>query len=396
VIFEVPTVGPEEAAALDRIDDLRRQLRFYVAEPRRWVGSVRRVLSALAIQGSNSIEGYHVSVEDAVAAIEGDDPADARTEDWHAVTGYRRAMTYVLQLAQDPHFEYTAGLVRSLHFMMTEYSLEAGPGLWRPGAIWIRNDASGEIVYEGPEADVVPSLVEELVKQLSVETDVPALVRAAMAHLNLVMIHPFRDGNGRMARCLQTLVLAREGILVPEFSSIEEYLGANTHAYYAVLGAVGRGRWNPHHDARPWVRFCLEAHFVQAMSVLRRVRESESIWSALEALIVEHRLPNRSVAALFDATIGLRVRNAGYRTVLRGWEEEISNQVATIDLRAMVNAGLLERRGVKRGTYYVAAGPLLEVRAAYQRGRQPIDTSHLFTPQDGAGSAALRLPFDEP
>jgi len=41
-----------------------------------------------------------------------------------------------------------------------------------------------------------------------------------MAHLNLVMIHPFSDGNGRMARCLQTLVLGREGILEPEFSSL--------------------------------------------------------------------------------------------------------------------------------------------------------------------------------
>ncbi len=43
--------------------------------------------------------------------------------------------------------------------------------------------------------------------------------------LNLVLIHPFRDGNGRMARCLQTLVLAREGMVSPIFASIEEYLG---------------------------------------------------------------------------------------------------------------------------------------------------------------------------
>jgi Fic family protein len=49
-----------------------------------------------------------------------------------------------------------------------------------------------------------------------------------MAHLNLVMIHPFRDGNGRMARCLQSVVLAREGVLSPVFMSVEEYLGRNT------------------------------------------------------------------------------------------------------------------------------------------------------------------------
>lgn len=384
MIYEVPEIGPGEQNALHRIDELRRDLRFYGAEPRRWVGSVRRVLAALAIQGSNSIEGYNVSVEDAVAAIQGDDPADARDENWHAVTGYRRAMTYVLQLAQDQHFEYSAGLIRSLHFMMTEYSLGAGPGLWRPGAIWIRNDATGDIVYEGPDFEEIPDLIEALVNQLGEHREVPALVRAAMAHLNLVMVHPFRDGNGRMARCLQTLVLTREGIVVPEFSSIEEYLGANTQPYYSVLAEIGRGRWNPQRDARPWVRFCLEAHYIQAMSVLRRVRESERIWGELEALVESHRLPARSLAALFDATIGLRVRNSGYRATLKTWDEEISNQVATIDLRGMVRSGLLEQRGKSRGSYYVGGPPLVEMRKRISQGRQPIDTSTLFTSEPSA------------
>jgi Fic family protein len=394
MIYEIPSVGEGERAALERIDKLRRQLRFYVAEPRRWLGSVRRVLAARAIQGSNSIEGYNVSVEDAVAAIEGDDPAEARDEDWHAVMGYRRAMTYVLQLAQDPHFEYTAALLRSLHFMMTEYALDASPGLWRPGAIWVRNDATGQIVYEGPEADDVPGLVEELVKQLAADQEIPALIRAAMAHLNLVMIHPYRDGNGRMARCLQTLVLAREGILVPEFCSIEEYLGANTQAYYGVLAEVGRGRWSPQRDARPWVRFCLEAHYVQATSVLRRVRESEQIWDEIEHLIRSVRLHPRTLAALFDAAIGLRVRNSGYRAVLRSWDDEISNQVATTDLGLMVRAGFLEQKGKKRGTYYVAAGPLAEIRERLVKGRQPVDTSTLFDPLEAA--EAPELPFGQP
>lgn len=380
MIYDVPAVDVGEQVALARIDAVRRDLRYYVAEPRRWVGSVRRVLSARAIQGSNSIEGYNVSVEDAVAAIEGDDPAEARDEDWHAVMGYRRAMTYVLQLAQDDHFEYTPSLLRSLHFMMTEYALDASPGLWRPGAIWIRNDASGEIVYEGPDADEVPALMDELADQLATEDGVPAMVRAAVAHLNLAMIHPFRDGNGRMARCLQTLVLAREGILVPEFARIEEYLGANTQAYYDVLAQVGPGAWNPSHDARPWVRFCLQAHFVQATSVLRRVRESEQMWGEIEALLAGHKLPDRAMAALYDATIGLRVRNSGYRAVLKGWDEAISNQVATSDLGAMVRAGLLVPQGKKRGTFYVAGGGLVEIRKRLVKGRQQVDTSGLFDP----------------
>lgn len=395
MIYAVPTIGPEEAAALERIEAVRSQLRYVTAEPRRWVEMVRRVLSARAIQGSNSIEGYNVSVEDAVAAIEGEDPAEARDEEWHAVMGYRRALTYVIQLAQDEHFSYSAGLIRSLHFMMTDYSLDARPGLWRPSAIWIRNDQTGEVVYEGPDHGLVPGLVDELIEQLQGCADTAPPIRAAMAHLNLAMIHPFRDGNGRMARCLQTLVLAREGILASEFSSIEEYLGANTQAYYDVLAEVGRGAWHPERDARSWVRFCLIAHFVQATSVLRRMNESERVWLALDDLIGRHKLQARCETALFDAALGLRVRNATYRAGLKSWNEELSHATATADLAAMVSAGLLERRGQKRGTFYIAAEPLLEIRQRYMRGRQPIDTSRLFDPITDSTSVP-ELPFAQP
>lgn len=375
----MPAVDAAEAAALERIEDLRRQLRYRVAEPRRWVGSVRRVLGARAIQGSNSIEGYDVSIEDALAAIEGDEPAEAQERDWLAVLGYRRAMTYVLQLADDLHFAYSSALIRSLHFMMTEYSLNAGPGLWRPGPIWIQNSATGKIVYEGPEKDEVPELIDELIGQLRGHQDAPAMVRGAMAHLNLAMIHPFRDGNGRMARCLQTLALARDRILAPEWMSIEEYLGANTQAYYDILAKVGQGAWRPENDARPWVRFCLRAHYVQATNVLQRIRESEQIWVAIDELRVAHGLPERVVSSLFDAATGLRIRNSSHRKSVKLTElEEISKQVATNDLGAMVRAGLITQRGSKRGTYYEAADPLTEVQRRAMELGPPVDTGSLF------------------
>ena len=380
MIFATPTVGPEEQAALDKIDVLRRDLRYYVAEPRRWMGPVRRILAARAIQGSNSIEGYDVSVEDAVAAVEGLEPTEAADITWSAVTGYRRAMTYVLQLANDDHFSYSPELLKSLHFMMTDYSLDVSPGLWRPGPIWVRNDETGDVVYEAPQAETVPGLVDELVLQLSDETDGPAFIRGSMAHLNLVMIHPFRDGNGRMARALQTLVLAREGILAPELSSIEEYLGRNTARYYQALADVGEGSWKPSNDARPWIRFCLEAHFIQAASVLRRVNESEQVVADIEALIASHGVPDRSIAALFDAALGMRVRNPSYRAAVEGWEgETLSEQVATKDLGTLVKAGLLKKHGAKRGSYYVASRPLVEARDRVRASRQPLSSKGLFT-----------------
>lgn len=386
MVYRAPELGAGERAALAAIEQQRQALRFRTAEPRRWLGTVRRVLAARAVQGSNSIEGIHVSVEDAIAVAEGEETADPRSLDSKAVAGYQRAMTYVVNLAGDPHFRFSAEILRSLHFMMTEYELDAWPGRWRPGPIWVRNDASGDQVYAAPEAEDVPDLIEALVASLEETADAPPLVRAAMAHLNLVMIHPFRDGNGRMSRCLQTLVLAREKILAPDLCSIEEYLGRNTQRYYDVLAEVGQGSWKPEGDSRPWVRFCLEAHYVQAASVIRRLDESARIWGDIERLRDDAGLGERTIAALFDAAIGLQVRNSGYRSQLRGWSELISNQTASADLRAMVAAGLLEQRGRNRGAFYVAGERLRAVSVAARRQRSPIDTSGLFDPDRSVGT----------
>jgi Fic family protein len=304
-------------------------------------------------------------VDDAIAAAEGEEPLDAKSEAWEAVKGYQSALTYVLQLATDLHFSYSTDLLRSLHFMMTQHDLKRNPGRWRPGPIFVRDDERNEVVYEGPDAEQVPGLMSELVDFLNGgPPGIPATVKAAMGHLNLVMIHPFSDGNGRMARCLQTLVLARTGVLAPPFSSIEEYLGRNTRAYYDVLAEVGGGRWSPQRDARPWLRFCLTAHYRQARTLLLRTRELAKLWDALEAEVRKRGLPERILLALADAASGLRVRNATYRPVA-----EVSDHLASRDLKMLVEQGFLIPQGERRGRHYVASPDLLKIRARVQEPR---------------------------
>jgi Fic family protein len=230
--------------------------------------------------------------------------------------------------------------------MMQSYDLSKRPGRYRKGDVYVVDEEHDEVVYEGPDADSVPRLMDEYVASLRAGDATP-LVRAAMAHLNLVMIHPFKDGNGRMARCVQALVLAREGVLVPEFCSIEEYLGRNEAAYYDVLHEVGRGSWQPANDARPWVRFCLVAHYRQALTVLRRSKEAERLWLVAEREVAAHGLPERMVDPLFFALSGRRLRNATYRQV-----QDVSPNLASRDLTELVRAGLLDATGEKRGRYY--------------------------------------------
>ncbi len=368
MLFQQPKLDPAEEAVAQEVERLRTALGRQLWEPRRWFGSLRRLSFARAIQGSNSIEGFNAALDDVAATVAGEDPLDADTETKLALWGYREAMTYVLQLAEETEFDYSDQLLKSLHFMMTSYKLGDRPGLWRAGNIFVRNDETGEIVYEGPEIEKIPSLIRELVDELNGAGDGPVLVRGAMAHLNLVMIHPFRDGNGRMARCLQTLVIAREGLLAPQFCSIEEYLGRNTQAYYDVLAEVGGGRWQPERDARPWVRFILTAHLRQAQTLLRRVRESEELWSALEDIVRDRDLNERVIPLMFDAGQGFRVRNSIYRAM---HDNDISEQTAGRDLKLLVEGGLLEPHGERRGRFYTATEALSEVWRVIRQRRAP-------------------------
>ena len=369
MLFEAPKLDGIEIDVIGRIDDLKQTLRYSVQTPKRWPGLLRRALFARAIRASNSSEGFKVTFEDAIAAVEGDDPLDAADTDWKAVRGCRSAMTYVLQLAADPHFKHSTDFLRSLHFMMMEYDLSKNPGRWRPGPIQVVDEAKKEVVYKAPDAQLVPGLMAQLVAALSQpDNSTASMVRAAMGHLNFVMIHPFSDGNGRMARCLQSLILARAGTLAPEFCSIEEYLGRNTREYYDVLLDVGASNWSPRRDARPWVRFCLTAHFRQATTILRRSREVQQTWDALEVEVKKRKLPERTILALSDAASGLRVRNAAYRSVAG-----ISVQVATKDLKLLVDRGLLVSSGEKKWRSYEASEVLKELRSGFTEPKRVPD-----------------------
>lgn len=367
MIYSTPTLSTTDEHVLGQIEAVRKDLQFYLRTPRRWYGSLRRATVARAVQGSNSIEGYHASVEDVAAVLEGEEAQEADEETRHAIAGYRDAMTYVLQLAPN-QTAVDASLIKALHFMMLKYDLAKNPGQYRPGAVWVQND-DGEAVYHAPDREQVEPLIAELLDDLAATTAHP-LMAAAMAHLNLVLIHPFSDGNGRMARCLQTFVLARDGLLAPEFSSIEEYLGRNTSAYYGVLSEVAQGSWSPERNARPWVEFCLTAHHRQATTLLRRIQEAEALWDGCEQLVGRHRLPDRTVAALCDLARGWRYRRSLYVKITRGATGgDLSDAAATRDLAALATAGLVEAVGEKRGRSYVATPTLRAVWEAIQTAR---------------------------
>jgi Fic family protein len=374
MIFEAPALLASELEVLEKIKAMRQSLKYSISAPGRWFGALRRATLARNIRHSNSIEGINLTRDDALAAVDDDEPLSAERTTWQATIGYRNAMTYALQLADDPHFSYSEGLIRSLHFMMIQHDLAKKPGRYRPGVIYVRDERKQENIYEGPDAELVPKLVQELVQSLNEVSELPVMIRAAMGHLNLVMIHPFSDGNGRMARCLQTLILGREQIIEPPFCSIEEYLGRYTQEYYDVLAEVGKGAFHPENDCRPWIRFNLVAHFRQASWLLQRSRISQRVWTEIEHVIQMKGAPERSITALFDAASGYRIKRTHYMN-----STGVSDQVASRDLKILVDLGLLVAEGETRGRIYDASPALHDI---YLRNYESRSNSDPFT-QEG-------------
>jgi len=135
-----------------------------------------------------------------------------------------------------------------------------------------------------------------------------------------------------------------------------------------VLAQVGQGSWHPERDTRPWIEFCLTAHYRQAATLLQRTREIRALWDVLEVECRERGLPERMLYALSDAAQGLRVRNATYRPIA-----DISEGLASRDLKALVEQGFLIPKGERRGRFYVASERLAELRAATRESRRVED-----------------------
>jgi Fic family protein len=341
------------------LEKLQEALGYEAQTRSRWIGSLRRQVRARSAESSTSIEGFSVSPQEALALTSGRLTAESGKEDRQAVACYSRALDHVGTLAIDPSFRWLDRVILDLHFDVCHFQRDMDPGLWRPGPIGVTG-ADGSLEYRGPDAEEVPALMDEVVAWLAgAELEGNVFVRAAMAHLNVISVHPFRDGNGRIARIMQSLVLARGGLASPDLFSIEEYLGDHTQDYYAALRDTQGGSYQPQRDASKWLSFCLDAHLSQARRRLAQVQEASLRWQRLEELTEARGWPDRIVIALEQSLLGGTDRGR-YRE-----EADVSPATASSDFRRLLDAGLIAQRGRTRSTAYVATG---ELRARIGRG----------------------------
>jgi Fic family protein len=353
VIYRTPRPDTALQAELTTFDALRDELGDQASVAGRWLCTLRRQWRAASAESSIEIEGFHVPEEETLAVAGGNEPTDPTDENRMALSCYARAMDHVGVMSGDPVFQWTDRVVLDLHFDACYFQKDKEPGQYRRRGTEVTSPDGGPPAYIGPPVEQVRSLMGEVMDWLDHgDPDAHLIVRAAMAHLHLVSVHPFRDGNGRISRIVQSLVLARGGLLAPEFVSIEEYLGSNTSAYYAALQAVQGGAFQPDRDAMPFVKLCAHAHVAQARRRLWQLAAASARWAYLEKLVEQRDWPDRLVIALEQSLFQGTDRTAYVA------EADVSVPTASSDLRRLLDAGLISQQGRGPTTRYVAAEQL--------------------------------------
>lgn len=357
MISATPILTPELQAQLDELDKLRDDLGHEVGRTAPWIGALRWQVRASSVEGSTSIEGFSVGPGEAVALVSGDRQVDPDDENRQAVACYARAMDHVGVMAADPSFAWSDRVILDLHFDACSFQRSESPGRWRTGPVGVTG-SDGRIRYQAPDAEEVPGLMAEVIEWLQAgDRNAHTVVRAAMAHLHVVSVHPFRDGNGRISRIVQSLVLAQEGLMSPEFGSIEEYLGQHTADYYAALNEAHGPAYQPERDASNWVAFCVNAHLSQARQRLTQFKDAAARWTHLEELVKSRNWPDRLVIALEQSLMGASDRTS------YAMEADISPATASADFRRLLDAGLVEQEGRGRNVRYRAGEGLKADRA---------------------------------
>lgn len=140
-LFTAPALDLDDQRVVEDVHALRAEMASSLRAPRRWTSGLRRTTQARAIQGSNSIEGYSVTDQDALAAVEDEAPLTADQRTWAEIVGYRRVLTYVLGMATSRGFRLDAMTLRSMHFMLLEHDLSKAPGQYRTGPVFVHDDA---------------------------------------------------------------------------------------------------------------------------------------------------------------------------------------------------------------------------------------------------------------
>lgn len=193
---------------------------------------------------SSQIEGTQSSLAD-LMLYEIDEAPGVAIEDVTEVSSYVAALELGMErLAQGSPI--TNRLIREIHGRLLAHGRGADrlPGEFRMSQNWIGGTRPGNAHYVPPPPVLVTDCMSALEAFMNTPQALPALVVAALAHVQFETIHPFLDGNGRVGRLLISLVLADQGVLPRPLLYLSLYFKENRSEYYRLLDQVRtKGDW---------------------------------------------------------------------------------------------------------------------------------------------------------
>ncbi len=258
---------------------------------------------------SSQIEGTESSLSDLLTFEAGGVPG-VPTVDVVETSNYVAALDHGIKRLRGG-FPLSNRLIREVHKILLSRGRggHKDPGHFRRTQNWIGGSRPGDARFVPPPPQHVEDCMASLERFLHGEgTDLPALVRAGIAHVQFETIHPFLDGNGRVGRALITLLLCAEGVLREPLLYLSLFLKRNRADYYALLDTVRReGDWEA------WLEFFLEGVRQTAEGAMSTLERLESLFEedrkkirlqgrkSISALRVHDALKARPIISLQDA-----------------------------------------------------------------------------------------------
>lgn len=236
---------------------------------------LRRINRIRTIHGSLAIEGNTLSEVQITAILEGKRviaPPREVQEVKNALTAYDRFSTWRAVSEKD--------LLEAHRLLMSDLIDEAG--VYRRGGVGVM--AGQQVIHMAPPADRVPQLMNQLFRWLTA-TDAHPLIASSVFHYEFEFIHPFADGNGRMGRLRQSLILARWNPLFADIP-VESLIFEHQAEYYQALQESTRQT-----DCAPFIAFMLRmildsvATFAPQVGDLLAAIQGEMSREALQAAL---------------------------------------------------------------------------------------------------------------
>lgn len=145
-----------------------------------------------------------------------------------------------------------------------------------------------KIHFQAPDAILVSHEMNQFIEWFNSRLDIDGILKAAIAHLWFITIHPFADGNGRIARALTDMLLARSDKSKQRFYSMSAQIRAERSQYYEILEKTQKGPM----DITPWVLWflnCLKNAFHLTEVVLDKVLFKAEFWKIHSAVVMNER-----------------------------------------------------------------------------------------------------------